>query len=199
MVNSESKVIIKNSFQKESETGPKFSYFKRPISNTTPFLTVGLFDVYDYIKQEYAKESCLQLRSLADKKNTSAFKSKNFDYVTFGGEFSSRKDEDLIKPSGLMCFDFDDVKNIDKLKNQLMNDEYFEPQMIFTSPGGKGVKWVVKMPQGQADYGTCYQAISNYVFKTYGVEADKSCKNISRACFLPHDSDVYINQKYNII
>jgi hypothetical protein len=34
------------------------------------------------------------------------------------------------------------------------------------------------------------------MLKTYQLEVDKSGKDISRACFLPYDSEVFINPKY---
>ena len=37
------------------------------------------------------------------------------------------------------------------------------------------------------------RAVANYVRATYGIEVDKSGKDISRACFLPFDSKAYIN------
>ena len=38
-----------------------------------------------------------------------------------------------------------------------------------------------------------FRAVDNYILKTYGVQIDKSGKEISRPCFLPYDRDAYIN------
>lgn len=38
-----------------------------------------------------------------------------------------------------------------------------------------------------------FHAVSAYCQATYGYEPDKNCKDVSRACFLPYDPDVYIN------
>lgn len=41
-----------------------------------------------------------------------------------------------------------------------------------------------------------FAAVTNYVKATYGLVPDQKCKDISRACFLPHDPQAYINPKY---
>ena len=38
-----------------------------------------------------------------------------------------------------------------------------------------------------------FHAVSAYCQATYGYEPDKSCKDVSRACFLPYAPDIYIN------
>ncbi len=39
--------------------------------------------------------------------------------------------------------------------------------------------------------------VANYIAKTYGVAVDKSGRDLSRACFLPHDPNAYLNPAYN--
>ncbi len=69
-------------------------------------------------------------------------------------------------------------------------------QLLFTSPSGDGLKWIIPIDITTASHTDYFRAISNYVRQTYGIEADKSGKDISRACFLPHDSNAYLNPKY---
>lgn len=47
---------------------------------------------------------------------------------------------------------------------------------------------VAEMPH--ADY---FRVVANYVLDTYGVEVDKSGKDVPRACFLPYDPQAFIN------
>lgn len=176
----------------------QFSFFASPINNTRPSKNFTLLDAYRYIIGDTAKERTLKLRSFADAKQSRMFKAANFDYCTFSGTFTSRSDKALIKHSGLLCIDFDHLQNLDSLRSQLLQDEYFDTQLLFRSPSGDGLKWIVEIDLSQASHADYFRAVANYLFQTYGVEADKSGKDISRACFLPHDPNCFINSKYLI-
>lgn len=176
---------------------PMFSFYRAPISNITPYRSVTLLDIYTYIKGHYAKERTWKLRSIADAKQRRLYKAANFDYCTFSGVFVSRSDRNIIRHSGLMCLDFDHIANIEDVFNSLLADEYFETQMLFRSPSGDGLKWVVAIDDiGQTPHGEYFNAISCYIRKTYGIGIDSSGKDVSRACFLPYDPDAFINPKY---
>ena len=170
-----------------------FSFFNRPIRNTFPARSVTFQDVYEYITGDAAKERTLALRSLTDKDQADDYKAANFDYVTFGGTFTKRANADLLVPSGHICLDLDDVPNIRVIFEQLLLDDEFETALLFTSPSGTGLKWVVPIGTENFKYEDVFTAISRYLKATYGLIADKKCKDISRACFLPYDPDAYVN------
>ena len=94
--------------------------------------------------------------------------------------------------------DLDHIDDVNGLKWRLINDSLFETLMAFRSPSGDGLKWIVEIDLSQASHADYFRAVANYLFQTYGVEADKSGKDISRACFLPHDPNCFINSKYLI-
>ena len=173
----------------------QFSYFKKPASNTLPSETFTLFDAYNYIIGDNAKEATEKLRSISDVPTAKQFKKYNFDYCTFSGTFTSRADKNLIAHSSLLCLDFDHLKNLDKLRAQLLEDEYFDTQLLFRSPSGNGLKWIIEIDLSKASHADYFRAVANYIKHTYSVEVDKSGKDVSRACFLPHDPDCFINQK----
>lgn len=50
----------------------------------------------------------------------------------------------------------------------------------------------IKNKVSHAEY---FNAVANYLRQTYGLEADKSGKDVSRSCFLPYDPEAYINPK----
>lgn len=183
--------------------GAFFSFFRAPISNTKPHKAVSLLDAYNYIIGDYAKEKTEKLRSLLQlspplggKGVARLFKAANFDYCTFSGTFNSRSDKELIKHSELLCVDFDHLLNVEELRSQLLQDEYFDTQLLFRSPSGDGIKWIIPIDTTQAPHGDYFAAVANYIQQTYGVEIDKSGKDISRACFLPHDPQVFIHSKF---
>jgi len=194
-----------------------FSFFKAPVTNTKPHKTVGLLQIYNAIKGNYYKERTEKLHKIlsplpfgegpgerlgerAVGEAARKFKASTFDYCTFSGTFTTRSDKALLKHSGLLCMDFDHISNVDSLRNQLLQDEYFDTQLLFVSPSGNGLKWIIRMNTPSGDLGglsfshsNYFTAVSNYIRHTYGIDVDKSGRDISRACFLPHDPTAYIN------
>lgn len=79
------------------------------------------------------------------------------------------------------------------LFERLLNDEYFDTQLLFRSPSGDGLKWIIPIDTSQTTHGNYFVAVANYILQTYDVAVDKSGRDISRACFLPHDPQAFIN------
>lgn len=173
-----------------------FSFFSHPISNILPSNSISLLEVYNLIKGNSFASCTTKLRSIVDPKEARKYKAANFDYVTFSGTFSKRNDNDLISHSGLLTIDFDHISNMDYLKESLLNDKYFETELLFISPSGDGIKWIIPIDLTKAKHQEYFTAVSNYIRQTYKLEIDQSGKDISRACFIPHDAGVYINPKY---
>lgn len=170
-----------------------FSFFKAPVRNTIPHKSISLLDAYNYIVGDYAKQRTEKLRGIKDQKQARQYKASTFDYCTFSGMFQTRNDKALISHSGLLCIDFDHLKSVDLLRKQLLQDEYFDTQMLFVSPSGDGLKWIIPIDTRQARHADYFAAVANYILQTYGVEVDKSGRDISRACFLPNDPNAFIN------
>ncbi len=170
-----------------------FSFYKSPIKNTIPHKSVSLFQAYKYIVGDYAKERTEKLRSITDPKQARQYKASTFDYCTFSGVFNSRNDKALINHSGLLCVDFDHLPNLEIVFQALLADEYFDTQLLFVSPSGDGLKWIIPIDTSETPHSNYFAAVANYMLQTYGIEVDKSGKDISRACFLAHDPNAYIN------
>lgn len=175
---------------------PKFSYFKAPVSNIHPKNTLSLVEAYELIKSTPYSSITEQLRAIEAKDEARKFKASKFDYATFSGTFEKRNDKALISHSGLMTIDFDHITNLQQLKNQLLNDEYFETELLFVSPSGDGLKWIIPIDITESTHQNYFKAIANYIKAVYQLEVDKSGKDVSRACFLPSDPEVFINPKY---
>ena len=171
----------------------KISFFKAPITNVQPHSRATLRQIYNAVKGNYYKEQTEKLRTITDPKQARTFKAQNFDYCTFSGIFTKRSDNALLKHSKLICLDFDNIADLNKLRFQLLTDEYLNTQLLFTSPSGNGLKWIITIDANQHTHADYFNALSNYIKQTYNVEVDKSGKDISRACFLPFDPYAYIN------
>lgn len=183
---------------------PGFSIFRRPITNKYPYQVVNLIDVYNYIICNYAKDRTNELRTIKDDRYRRQYKANKFDYCTFSGIFSVRTDKAIIQHSGLICLDFDHLKDVEAFFEALKEDTYFETLLLFRSPSGDGLKWVISFHDSYFRYGKDGESYSdyqvrffaglyNYIFNHYDVEVDRSCRNLSRACYLPHDPAAYLN------
>jgi hypothetical protein len=176
---------------------PRLSFFRSPITNTYPHSIATLRQIYNAIRGDFYKAETDHLRTIDDPKKARQYKSSNFDYCTFSGVFSYRNDKALVLHSKLICFDFDNVQDLKDLRFRLKQDEYFDTQLLFVSPSGNGLKWIIAMDNwGVHNHAEYFNAVADYIKQTYNVEVDKSGKDKSRACFLPHDPNVYINPYY---
>lgn len=186
-----------NALSPDSLVGPfKFSFYRRPVKNTVPTREMTLLEVYHDIKSERNQGQTKALRAMANKEQAKAFKAQSFDYVTFSGTFSKRNDASLVRHSGLLTIDLDHVVDLLSLKTTLLVDPFFDTELLFVSPSGDGLKWIVSIDPQSHSHQHWFKAIAHYLKITYQVEVDASGKDLSRACFLPYDPEVYIHTKY---
>lgn len=181
----------------EDEYLHAFSFFRKPIQNTEPLRCIRIPDVYRYIVCPYAKRQTQELRSIADAKMARQYKAENFDFCTFSGIFRNRNRENLLVHSELLCVDFDHIENLSSLKEKLLADEYFNTEILFQSPSGDGLKWVIDIDRKGWKHEIFFNAVFNYLMSNGYPEPDKSGKDVARSCFLPYDPNIYINPKYN--
>jgi len=179
---------------------PKFSFFKAPVKNTTPYKAITLTDVFKYITGEYCKPQTLILRTINDKNQNQKYKTLEFPYVTFSGVFEARKESKLIQHSGLIAIDFDHIEELEETKLQLLKDPYFETELLFVSPNGNGLKWVIAIDVENYSHEEYFNAILNYFKSTYPKEIsdaiDIKCKDVARATFLSYDPTAFIHPKH---
>lgn len=182
---------------KQPGSSGRVSFFRAPAKTVVPLKTTDIKGIYKYITMYMpAMKATEELRSITDGKEARKYKASHFDFACFSGTFSYRRDDSLIEHSGLLCLDFDHVGNslaISKLREQLIADPNFTTWLLFTSPSGDGLKWVIGIDLTLCDHHTWFLALQNYIRATYGQEVDEKCSNVSRTCFLPHDASCYVN------
>jgi len=200
------------SLNSQFEDKQLFSFYKNPIENKFPHKSIGLKDVYKLIAGDDYLENTNRLRSPEGKLNKNELKASLFPYVTFCGVFSERADSKLLSPSNLFSIDLDHLGvNLIEIKRRLIADTKLRPSLIFTSPSGDGLKAVIHidfaeitLDESQKVTYKIWDAVNTYFSKEYsdliipngkGAYIDAACKNISRACFLGHDSEAYFNQE----
>lgn len=173
------------------------SYYNPPISNLLPFDSKSLFELFEIVKKDsYLREITELYRSNEiDNKFKSDFKKLEFPYITLSGIFNKRNDRDLISYSNLICIDCDDLttKELIILRELAESDKYVV--FGFTSPS-EGYKIIIRSTSLEL-HPNIFNAFRIYLSQVTGIpikKFDSSCSNISRACFICHDSNAYLNR-----
>lgn len=170
----------------------------------TPAMEVTPADVYQLITcNEPLRLATLQVRNAADIR---AAKASLLPYVTPCGVFTRRRSDCLTESSGLVVVDIDHLESAEETENlrqQLFDDPYLCPALVFISPTGRGVKAFVPCLHGQ-NPAEGIQWAMNYVHCMYDAEntqpgkgVDTSGKDLVRACFLCHDPKALLRKVVN--
>lgn len=172
----------------------KVSFFPKPVKNTYPSKEITVRETYEFIRGETLKDVTVELRKIkkVDEKKYKFEKERRLPYVTFGGTFKSRADNQLKVKSWLMCFDIDNIDDLVKTRNALLDDPNLGIVLIFVSSSFEGLKVVIRSPE-EDNYSEVYQDVMDYLKSQHDISAD-STQDISRACFLCYDPDAYFNE-----
>lgn len=169
----------------------KISYYLNGITTTQPYKAIALADVVRAIQCQKSKRLTQSLRAIENQEQAAKFKTTHFDYVTFSGTFNTRRSSELINYSGYIVIDLDDVDPVE-VKRKLLNQQYFDIALMFTSPGGCGVKVVLTATTAD-EHKQVFRMYQRCFSQRLGVEVDNSGSDIARACFIAYDEEVYYN------
>ena len=81
------------------------------------------------------------------------------------------------------------------MRETLLTDDYFDTALLFTSPSGDGLKWVIEKTDKDMPHEKYFNAVASYLKSAYGLIADPSGKDLARACYLPCDTHAFLNTK----
>jgi hypothetical protein len=172
----------------------QISYFfsvRSPHPKKAP-LSLRLF--LDFIQMgRWAKMVSLVREANKDSKADADRAKKQLPLVKPSGLFSGSAEKNLIKLSGLLCLDYDDVgEEFPNLREMLSNDLYVLAH--FLSPSGTGVKVFVPVAAATPyEHKQCWHAAFRHFSKKPGGELiDKAPKNVSANCFVSYDPDLWI-------
>ena len=161
--------------------------------------------VYHFIISDQARAATNLLREMAEQGATreelSDYKKLNFRIATFSGTFSYRNAKSLTERSPYLVIDVDDLESEAEarlLMQRFISDPYVETELCFLSPKGRGVKWVISLPEWwqNLDFKLQFEAARQHVIFNYGIPVDTSGSDVCRACFLPCDPQCYVNPKH---
>lgn len=179
----------------ENKDTSKISYFNNPITNLYPRADIHIYQAAAVLGNPYFKMETEALRMAVNAEQASLLKCRNFPYVTFSGVFKSRKDGDLIQRSRYLCVDLDHVKDWGKTWEKIKDT--IDPVLMFRSPSGDGIK-VVLVINPEVEHERYFYAFERYFIGKLGIRIDPACKNVSRACFLCYDPNVYLNESARV-
>lgn len=175
----------------------EMSYFEADITNTMPKRYINLEQLYRQLTtDEQLKQVTERLRATTDEKEQKNIKRQQLPFVTFAGTFKQRLASELIKLSSLLCIDIDHLgseEEVEQVRRRLLDDEFFTTELLFTSPRGRGVKWVTHIDLRRGDYPTWYRAVVRYLRERYQLQPDTAPANVASACFLCHDARAVVN------
>lgn len=175
------------------------------IMHQRPQQTQTIGWVYEWIRSPWcAVEATVGYRAIlptASQEQKQDFKILSFQYATFSGVFNYRNERSLVTRSPFLTLDFDNLNSHEEareIQGRLCQDTEVVTALCFVSPSGRGVKWVVELPEWTdgKPFKEQFDMMRNYVSFNYGLNADKSGSDVCRACYLPWDDQCYINPKY---
>jgi hypothetical protein len=164
------------------------SYYKNA-NDTKSTGTIALDLFLEGIKNGKWQDIVLPIRAIQDKALRNE-KKKFAPTVTIAGTFSERKDDKLVKHSGFIAIDVDEVENINAVKALLRTDKYVYSS--FVSISGRGLCLLFKIKGTR--HREAFAGISEYLYNEYNIIVDPTSVNISRPRFISYDPDLYINQ-----
>jgi len=175
------------------------SFFNAPITNKVPAGVCNVAGLHAYITTHPGlKELTSRIRTgLGNKQEFRKQKQSLLPYVTPAGIFSYCKEQCMQIPSGLFVIDLDGLPSTEEAgmwRDRLFADQALCPALSYVSPGGRGVKLFVpyRIDPFQSVETSFDNALHNaweYLEWKYGLKADRANADLSRACFLSHDSE----------
>lgn len=155
------------------------------ISDTTSTYYVTPESIVNRIKTGKDKEAIEIYRNELDPKKKKELKGELVS-ICWSGTFSKRFDKNIIAHSGLVCLDFDHVKDVLDKKVEMS----FLPFVYaaFVSPSGDGVKVIVRIPKEINNHRGYYTGLIKLFH-----ELDTTSINESRVCYTSYDPDIYFN------
>jgi len=174
----------------------KYSIYKNLYSVNKPENEIDINQLVEIVKYGYLKKEIGALRQIKNKEEYNNLKRSTLPAVTLSGVFSYRRKEDLIQHSGLIQIDIDHIQNYDSTYSAIIQDDY--TYVAFKSPGGNGIKVIVKINNSSETHLSQFYALETYYKETFDITIDPACKDVARTMLLSYDPDLYCNPHSDI-
>ena len=187
-------------------------YRKLGIKDLDPTGITNLEEVYEKVTTDTHLASLINDVRKASPHTDAYRKAKGkLPYITPSGTFTERGARHLVGHSNLICIDID-VKpatkdkpaenhglDIKEARERIIRDTILNPILVFTSPGGNGLKVFLSIDVSQYPFINWFKACQKYFEERHKIDIDKSCSDVSRACFLSHDPKAYFKANNEVV
>ena len=168
----------------------KISYYSNVEDNVGTEISL-----HDFLFCDKYKKQIEHIRSIKDEDQQKNLK-KQLPLATISGTFApTRKAENLVAHSNLLCIDIDKKDNMgvawfDNLKHEWHNI----PQILYAAHSVRGEGWFAIFHIAYPDkHKEQFKALQRD-FANSGLIIDKSCKDVSRMRTISYDPDPYVNE-----
>ena len=168
----------------------KISYY----SNVEDNVGTEIF-LRDFLFCDKYKEQIENIRSVTNEEQQKSLK-KQLPLATISGTFApTRKAENLVSHSNLLCVDIDKKDNMsvpwfDNLKNEWHNI----PQILYAAHSVRGEGWFAIFHIAYPEKHRAHFEALQRDFANSGLVVDKSCKDVSRMRTISYDPEPYVNE-----
>ena len=153
----------------------------------------------DFLFCDQYKEQIEHIRSIVDEEQQKSLK-KKLPQATISGTFApTRKAENLMTHSNLLCIDIDRKDNPDVAWfAELRNEWQRIPQILYAAHSVRGEGWFVIFRIAYPDKHRAQFEALRRDFANSGLVIDKSCKDVSRMRTISYDPEPYVNENATI-
>ena len=141
------------------------------------------------------REQIQRIRAITDEDLQKSLKAK-LPLATISGTFApTRKAENLVAHSNLLCIDIDKKDNMevewfDDLKNEWRNI----PQILYAAHSVRGIGWFAIFHIAYPEKHKAQFEALRQDFAHEGLVIDESCKDVSRMRTISYDPEPYVNE-----
>lgn len=168
----------------------KISYYSNVENNVGTEISLR-----DFLFCGKYKEQIENIRSITDEELQKSLK-KQLPLATISGTFApTRKAENLVAHSNLLCIDIDKKDNMgvtwfDDLKHEWHNI----PQILYAGHSTRGEGWFAIFRIAHPDKHKAQFEALQRDFASSGLVIDRACKDVCRMRFISYDPEPYVNE-----
>lgn len=168
----------------------KISYYSNMEDNVGTEISLR-----DFLFCDKYKEQIEHIRSITNEEQQKSLK-KQLPLATISGTFApTRKADNLVAHSNLLCVDIDKKDNMgvpwfDNLKNEWQNI----PQILYAAHSVRGEGWFAIFRIAYPEKHRAHFEALQRDFANSGLVVDKSCKDVSRMRTISYDPEPYVNE-----
>jgi hypothetical protein len=177
--------------------GSKIAFFT---SRAQAGLNIPVEEILEGIRKGQWRAQILKLRdpNITDKEY-GRLKLRLPSFMVSATTDGGQKAADVNGHSGFLQLDIDKVgaSEAPMLRERIGRDLHIIASWL--SPGGKGVKAIMRIPADMAGHKAAFAAAAAYMAQTFAVKIDPSCCNLNRLCFVSHDPELVFNPNAEIL